>query len=247
MSDRETLQYIIDEIDVLINNKVTSSDPKFAAWKVKIERYLINKYGENSYEIKEFNKLHFCLVAMTFETSHNDYVEACRADLLTAKEILSIYLNDTETHYETESSNTMSDFGKVFIVHGHDEALKQKVARIIERQGIEVIILNEKPNKGKTIIEKIESYSDVNAAICLFTPDDICSDGTKRPRQNVVFEAGYFMGKIGREKVICIANDEFEILSDLQGVIYVNTNNWEIDILKELRAIGYNVDLNKLL
>ena len=43
---------------------------------------------------------------------------------------------------------------KIFIVHGHDE-LKQSVARIIEKQGIEAIILSEQANKGCTIIEKI--------------------------------------------------------------------------------------------
>lgn len=247
MSDRETLQDIINEIDDLIEKNVTSSSPEFVSWKVKAERYVIKKYGKESYEFKKLSELHFSLVVMTLNTPHSNFVKACRNDLLRAKEILSVYLQDTEPQYETEPAQKLANFEKIFIVHGHDEALKQQVARIIEQQGIEAIILNEKPNQGKTIIEKIESYSNVNAAICLFTPDDTCSDGTKRPRQNVVFEAGYFMGKIGRENVICIANNEFEILSDLQGVVYVNRNHWEIDILKELKAIGYKVDLNKLI
>lgn len=247
MTDRENLQDIINEIDVLIRGNVSSSSPEFTAWKVRTERYIIKKYGEKSYEFKEFNKLHFSLYAITSETSESDYIKACRNGLLKAKEILSVFLQDTESEYETDSSNEKNIFDKVFIVHGHDEGLKQHVARIIEQQEIEAIILNEKPNKGKTIIEKIESYSDVNAAICLFTPDDTCDDGTKRPRQNVVFEAGYFMGKIGRENVICIASNDFEILSDLQGVVYVNKNRWELDVLKELRAIGFKIDLNKLL
>ena len=50
----------------------------------------------------------------------------------------------------------MMDMTKVFIVHGHDNAAKQEVARLVERLGLEAIILHEQVNRGKTIIEKIE-------------------------------------------------------------------------------------------
>lgn len=66
-----------------------------------------------------------------------------------------------------------------------------------------------------------------------------------RARQNVVFESGYFMGRLGREKVILIANPEIEIPSDLQGVVYTNDKSWQIDVLKELKEIGYAIDFNK--
>lgn len=140
---------------------------------------------------------------------------------------------------------------KVFIVHGHNEALKQEVARMVEKQGLEAIILSEQVNRGKTIIEKFEEHSDVGAAICLFTGDDYgkAKDATSenlRARQNVVFEAGYFMGKLGRENVVLIANPDIEIPSDLKGVVYTNEKSWQIDVLKELKAIGYAIDLNKL-
>ena len=61
----------------------------------------------------------------------------------------------------------VQDNNKIFIVHGHNEALKQEVARLVEKQGLEAIILSEQANRGKTIIEKFEEHSDVGAAICL--------------------------------------------------------------------------------
>ena len=143
------------------------------------------------------------------------------------------------------------EYKKVFIVHGHDNALKQEVARMVEKQGLEAIILSEQANRGKTIIEKFEENVDVGAAICLFTGDDYgkAKDATSenlRARQNVVFEAGYFMGKLGREKVILIADANIEVPSDLQGVVYTSKNMWQTDVLRELKAIGYKVDFNKL-
>lgn len=124
---------------------------------------------------------------------------------------------------------------------------------MIERQNIEAIILSEQANSGNTIIEKFEKNSDVQAAICLFTEDDIAkvnderAEYKKRARQNVVFEAGYFMGKLSRKRVILVANKDVEMPSDLQGVIYTSTNNWNVDVLKELMEMGFDIDMNKLL
>lgn len=148
-------------------------------------------------------------------------------------------------------SNDALNMSKVFVVHGHNGEMKEAVARLVERQGLQAVILHEKANQGATIIEKFERNSDVSCAICLFTADDFgrakaAEKETKRARQNVVFEAGYFIGKLGREKVILIADQGVEIPSDLRGVVYTDSRNWRFSVLQELKAIGYNIDYNKL-
>ena len=86
------------------------------------------------------------------------------------------------------------------MVHGHDEAAKEAVARFIEKLDLKVTILHEQPNAGRTIIEKFEAHSSVNFAVILLTPDDVgaprekSTDGQARARQNVIFELGYFTG-----------------------------------------------------
>ena len=139
---------------------------------------------------------------------------------------------------------------RVFIVHGHDGELKQSVARFLEKLSIEAIILSEKTNNGKTIIEKLESYSDVGCAICLFTADDACigngEERKMRARQNVVLETGYFIGKIGRDRVVFLADKDVELPSDLSGVVYANKGNWQTDVAKELKSMGYDIDFNRL-
>ena len=54
------------------------------------------------------------------------------------------------------------------------------------------------------------------------------------------------MGKLGREHVVFLADSDVEMPSDLSGVVYTNTGDWKVDLLKELRAMGYTVDFNKL-
>lgn len=254
MTDYERFKKIYDDIDVLIEHRVRTSSQEFISWKTRAERFLRTHYGENSKEAVDFGNTHFSLMIYTFNETESDYIEACKSGLVKSKAVFEVYLeelkeNDVTPDNEATQDNSISK-SKVFVVHGHDEALKQEVARIVEKQGLEAIILSEQANHGKTIIEKFEENTDVGAAICLFTGDDYgkakdVEDDNLRARQNVVFEAGYFMGKLGRENVILIANPEIELPSDLQGVVYTNEKSWQIDVLKELKAIGYAIDFNK--
>ena len=255
MSDYEKLKQIIDEINSLIAQRVKSSDPSFEAWHTKTERFLIKKYGKNSLEHQKFLDTYFSPLVWSLDDDQDnrDSIEWCKNGLTSCKAIFETYLEDSQEEPALNSSiSPAQNANKVFIVHGHDGELKESVARIIEKQGIEAIILSEKANQGRTIIEKFEDYSDVGGAICLFTADDIGNEKSKsesnsRARQNVVFEAGYFMGKLGRDHVVLLADSGIEMPSDLSGVVYTNTANWQFELLKELNAMGYKVDMNKLL
>ena len=263
MSEYEKFKAIYTEINLLISNSVRCSDPRFKEWEFRADRFLAKHYGQESEERIRFSKVDFGEYH-----GQNDILAGirCKSGLQEAKAIFKVYLDELEQEDFDRAAERIKAVGgevvkinnwvekkydKVFIVHGHDNTLKQEVARIIEKQGLEAVILSEQANGGKTIIEKIEENSDVGAAICLFTGDDYgrAKDATSenlRARQNVVFEAGYFMGKLGRGNVILIASPDIEIPSDLQGVVYTNKDMWQTDVLRELKAIGYNVDFNKL-
>lgn len=141
---------------------------------------------------------------------------------------------------------------KVFIVHGRDNEAKQEVARFIEKIGLESIILHEQASAGLTIIEKIERYSnEADFALVLYTPCDFgrgAHEGNQQPkkraRQNVVFEHGYLMAKLGRENVCALVKGEIETPNDISGVVYVGLDGngaWKAEIAKELRACGYDI------
>jgi predicted nucleotide-binding protein len=146
---------------------------------------------------------------------------------------------------------------RVFIVHGHDREMKQAVARTVERLGLEAVILHEKPNRGQTLIEKIERFSDVDFAVVLLSPDDIGysnvdgSDAAKpRARQNVILELGYFAGKLGRERVVALHRGGIELPSDYDGVLYTpydgDSGTWRNELVAELRESGYGVSADNL-
>jgi predicted nucleotide-binding protein len=154
-----------------------------------------------------------------------------------------------------KSSVSFADNDNVFIVHGHNTSVQQSVARVIDKLGLNPIILNEQANNGKTIIEKFENHSEVGFAIILMTDDDEGKAKTEihlknRARQNVILELGYFIGKLGRERVLPLYSDGVDLPSDLHGLLYTpidKAETWKFAIVKELKSAGYNVDANKLL
>ena len=146
---------------------------------------------------------------------------------------------------------------KIFLVHGHDELALQETGRFLERLDQEVIVLREQPNCGRTIIEKFESYADVGFAVVLLTGDDRggatatpVEDQKPRARQNVVFEMGYFIGRLGRNRVCVLYRPGVEIPSDYSGVLYQELDEkgaWRLELARELKAANLDVDMNKAL
>ena len=138
---------------------------------------------------------------------------------------------------------------QVFIVHGHNELVKLDMSNFISSLGLEPIILHQQASSGRTIIEKIEAYSNVGFAIVLYTPCDVGSkvgelNGKYRARQNVVFEHGYLIGKLGREKVAAVVKGDIETPNDISGVVYINFDDnqaWKNELITEIRSVGYDV------
>lgn len=91
----------------------------------------------------------------------------------------------------------------------------------------------------------------------LFTTDDIgglkseAVSAKPRARQNVIFELGYFVGKLGRKRVrVLTKGEEVEILTDYSGVIRIPIEDnyaWKMRLVRELRRAGYAVDANDAL
>lgn len=154
-----------------------------------------------------------------------------------------------------EQENPSISGSDVFIVHGHDDGIKNEVARFLDNLELKPIILHEQASSGDTIIEKIERYSNVSFGIVMYTPCDKGGlakgpvDLNFRARQNVVFEHGYLIGKLGRKNVVALVKENVEKPNDISGVVYVNYDSngaWKIEVAKELNAAGYPIDFNKL-
>lgn len=148
---------------------------------------------------------------------------------------------------------------KVFLVHGRDEAAKHAVARFLKtRVGLDVVILSERPNKGRSILTKFQEESEgATFAVILMTPDDLGSlrpellppgsaapAAKMRPRQNVIFEMGFFIGQFGVDRVCALVPPGVERPSDYDGIVYVpydDAEGWQRKLVTELHAANVPV------
>ena len=177
-----------------------------------------------------------------------------------ASEKLSIMSAEPQvpTAAPTSEAGDLERSNDIFIVHGHDGEAREAVARFISAIGLNPIVLSEKANQGKTVIEKFEAHSGAAGfAVVLVTPDDEgrkvgTDDLRRRARQNVILELGYFMGALGRDKVCAMATTrDVELPSDLSGIITEPFDgagpSWKMSLVRELRAAGYDIDWNKVM
>ena len=146
---------------------------------------------------------------------------------------------------------------KVFISHGQDEEAITTVVEFVENLGLKVTVLNEQPSNDLTVIDSLEKYADdTGFAIALLTPDDVGAlkdkaDRQLNPRahQNVIFELGYFIGKLNPNRVCLLYKEGVELPSGIRDVTYVpmdSADAWKMKLSQGMRNAGLPVDMSNV-
>ncbi len=236
--------------------------PEWLAWKTRVFNLVQRVASDNSPAMQ----LVKTGIAIRTEGFYPENFERAQSNLLKALE-LAIDALKADTFNEARKlrpeappptlPKTTPPFApstrRVFIVHGHDEALKLDVARFVEKLGLEAVILTEQANHGRTVIEKLEAHAEnAEFAIVLLTPDDVgaqedrLQDVKSRAGQDVVLELGYFIGKLTRKRVCALHKGDVELPSDILGVGYLPVSgNWKLQLAVEMKTAWPDLDLNK--
>ncbi len=265
------LDILLDKIEELYNisscsNDTTKIDTDFKLWHRDLKNIFETYEFVNDTYAKLFNILEFKVVDGNKRYEGLTEKESFGQDIGLCRDILKMMERDINTYGERavkikeqkkiKKIGTISDNKQVFIVHGHNIEKKETTARIIEKLGLEPIILHEQANMGRTIFKKLSEYSDVvGFAIILLTSDDIGkekdeSDLKPRARQNVIFELGYFLAKLGDKNVCALYENGVEIPTDYIGVTFIqfdSAGKWKFELVRELKAAGFNVNANNIL
>ncbi|MNB80011.1 putative nucleotide-binding protein containing TIR-like domain protein [compost metagenome] len=264
------LEERISELNAFdVGTLVKGRSAEITALEVAIKDTLTRCFGEgtSAYDLYEraANLQHYSMVISRGEVV--DYATPTRRNIGNAVALLTqaqLALMEDLADLDVESNPSLPAISepvpqelsrRVFVVHGHDEAAMHGLARFLEKLGLEAIILKEQPDQGRTIIEKFEAAAgDVGFAVVLLTPDDLggsikADTSDARARQNVIFELGYFAGKLGRGRVCLLRKGHVEIPSDLYGVIYTDmdpADGWQTKLVRELKAAKLDFDANRL-
>jgi predicted nucleotide-binding protein len=148
----------------------------------------------------------------------------------------------------TKTQESLRKKENVFLIHGRDEAKWRELKDIVQSEfRLNPIVLMQQPDAGaKTVIEKFEHYAETCAyAIAVFTPDDEVTAGAEtylQARPNVIYELGWFCGRLGRGNVMLLLKEGTSMFSDFGGIIQKrfvsNVSEKIIDIRKDLEAAG---------
>lgn len=236
----------------------------FGKWRRDTEIAITNTFGETTRHSEDFKNIRYSLFMFSSSTPDSAFHQAYVSGLENADSILRSMIDEIEEYWEDEDQAAMPsqtnqpiDLTNVFIVHGRDIGTMNTVARFIRDLGLDPVILQEQPNQGLTLVEKVERYAKVGFAVVLFTPDDTGAlrDGEEKPklraRQNVIFELGYLIAKLGRGNVtVLYKGDEgdIEIPSDYAGVLYISLDSgdgWKMRLIREMKSAGLDVDANR--
>jgi predicted nucleotide-binding protein len=176
-------------------------------------------------------------------------------------------LEKNKTRKQNKPKKLSSKRREIFISHGRDQKAVNELKKLVVEFGFTPVILSEQPSGGRTVVEKLEDYSDVGYAFIILTPDDLggvtepggvwsrparlrkfLKTAHTRPRMNVVLEFGFFVGKLGRNRVTCLLKKPVEQPSDMHGIVYINfkesVEEIKEEIKKELEAAGYEIAAN---
>ena len=259
------LKKSLSEIPAL--EKMPRGSSEFTKWNRNTKVAIARTFGENGRHVWEFESISFSPISVSLDgnqeaENRRAYVEGLKV----AGSILESMIEEFQEYWEEDQSEpapaprkddvSATAAREVFVIHGRDNDAKQTVARFLQGLELDPIILHEQANQGRTIIEKLENHDRVGFAVALLTPDDIGGlqgQGKKlkpRARQNVIFEFGYFTGRLGRERVCALVKDDVDRPSDYDGVVYIrmdDSDGWKLQLIRELKNAGFPVDANRAL
>ena len=250
---------IIDLKTLASSSKEDFSNEFWGSYEIYVKTY--NRLLKDLQSIGFFKELNF-IEAVPFSdqafdsgfTKHEqaklrEVTNASTVLLQKVKLLLSPPASDTRFNNQVRSN-------KIFLVHGKDNEMKSAVTKILQKLDIDPINLHEKLNSEKELIEKISDYAHVSFAVVLLSPDNLTYPREKtleeakyRAGQNVIFELGYFLGRLGTQNVVTIycKKEDFEIPNQYNGVLWIEyKTGWYFELIKELQAANFDVDANKL-
>ena len=248
---------LISKAQLLLKNQPINSND-YSAWKLIALNYLQRTFGKESSNVSSIMDVgEYGAFPMNADETwwSNHYATSLQTQIKQLEGLIELLETDLQldTSREIQSEKIISG-EKIFLVHGYNDKALHETARYLEKLELDIIILRDQPNQGRTIIEKFIDYSNVGFAVILLTDDDrgglkntAYEEQKLRARQNVIFELGFFIGKLGRNRVCALYIPDVEIPSDYGGVLFIEfdeTGGWRLNLAKEIKASGIPVDMN---
>lgn len=139
---------------------------------------------------------------------------------------------------------------RVLLIHGSDDKMKEKVSGVLKKWGLTVILSFDRENFHKPLAQKMTEFSDAAFVIALLSfdgyfygKDQKVKDAKFVSQPNVIFELGFMLGKLGRDKVFVLYDEKknYELPTDFFNAYYIPYHEnrlWQNELAKALKNHG---------
>ncbi|MEX1159546.1 MAG: nucleotide-binding protein [Balneolaceae bacterium] len=232
--------------------------PEWIAWEQRVNNIVSSSFAPDSAPATLIRKASKSTIHI-LGNGQDKFEEAQSILLRGIEEALQIIKNDFFGELINVPKNLPKsiDTKKIFIVHGHDHVAKTELEIFLRELNLKPVVLHREADEGQTIIEKFEKHSNVGYAFIILSKDDKAQinqskngrseDFEFRARQNVILELGFFVGKLGRNRVCCLMQNGISVPSDISGLVYKpfheHIEEVKYALIKELNKAGYPVEV----
>jgi len=143
----------------------------------------------------------------------------------------------------------------IFVVHGDLQPTVNTINAFMDDLGIQLQALPAHPERAKGLVNSLEKNPDASFALVLLGHDDAvalrrsAADASAGVRSGIVFELGYFVGRLGLKRVCVLYTGGTETFISDHGIQFLpidSGNGWQLQLARHLKRAGIEIDLNKL-
>ena len=161
-------------------------------------------------------------------------------------------LNESAAFRQTQNPQAFSSAktNQVLLIHGRDTEATQAVANYIEGLGLDVV------RSDQILGRQIDIFvTEVDFAVALLTADDLMESKSQsrnakfHASQNVIYELGFFRGKLGYKRVCALFKSDPEMSVELPTesfrLAYVpldSAGEWKLRLSKQMQEAGIVID-----
>ena len=138
----------------------------------------------------------------------------------------------------------------LLVSNGERSPASDSVRRFLADLGVDLVAIRATAQDGKSAVSVLEQGPAAGFAVLLLGPEDannLRNPGACSPA--ITFQLGYLVGRLGLTRVCIMCEGGNEVFHDAHGILCLPldaANGWHLQLARQLKRAGIEVDLNKL-
>jgi hypothetical protein len=162
----------------------------------RLLRAIFEKTGGPNRAVRDVVELNTGLTVEECRSAWRDLIEAGLILRFSADYAARLSPAGVELIRNAPVHQAAAGLGKAFLVHGQGTQEREAVAQLVQELGFEPILLHDRDEQGRTVMEQVNSLREGGFAIALLTQENL--------PPNALLELGFLLGHFGLDQVLAL-------------------------------------------